>query len=225
MVMNFDRTISSFIEGLCSSGVRDKGVVVTVEVEGHIYCPIQITEALDKKKDKHIKHKTKGGKIVSVHVNGYDVASRVMLQFFFYRPMNYTLVLVQKGKSWFGSFEPEDVWLQTSYHDSCWSSDGLRPLKETQSLIMDLVGEDYKKLLKKYKLDETEFYRAVNMEMSVTRVEQININAEDSRIGETWEHQIVQDELKEENRKENGGIDYIYTLVSSPAKVKKYKLW
>lgn len=71
----------------------------------------------------------------------------------FNRPSHYTKVLtlqVKKGDDWKGEPFGKHEWKMTSDHDSCWRSDGLRCIHETEAELIEKLGNPEYKDVSRY---------------------------------------------------------------------------
>lgn len=65
-----------------------------------------------------------------------------MFHVLYNRPNNYTKVFVAMNDSWFiNDIKPED-WDNTSDHDSCWTTDGIRPLTRAYAEMRTHIQPD-----------------------------------------------------------------------------------
>lgn len=89
----------------------------------------------------HFPHAYRNGNDCSDEIN-----QNLFIHFIFYRPGNYTKVLLLESESPFINFN-EDIFELKSYHDSCWRTDGVEhSLNVINQRIVGSIEEKCKEL-------------------------------------------------------------------------------
>jgi len=89
----------------------------------------------------HFPHAYRNGNDCSDEIN-----QSILIHFIFYRPGNYTKVLLLESESPFIDFN-EDIFELKSCHDSCWRTDGVEhPLNVINQRIIGSIEEKCKEL-------------------------------------------------------------------------------
>lgn len=124
--MDFKATdvIPTVVEAMLSRGTPDKVLHVAVEVKAWAFCPEELYAKLGE------DHEGEWMEYQTVHL-------------LFYRPQNYTLVLQSLDRG--SMIMPNMEWKRTSYHDSCWRSDGLSELNQIARSVEKEVARQINK--------------------------------------------------------------------------------